>query len=105
MDVNFPINIANAGETLTANIVTDNTKCKMDVMKTKIELIANAFLQSDEGKFQELRAVVCQQIVGGRVRPGMASTIQANLEVPKQLANSTAIGFIVAYFYTLEVSN
>lgn len=105
MDVNFPTNMANAGDMLNVTIVNDNTQCKRDVMKTKMELIATAFLQSDVGIQKELRSVVNQQIVGGKVHAGTASTIAASLDVPKNLANSTAIGTIVAYYYTLEISN
>lgn len=46
----YSTNIANSGDTLTVNIVTDNRDSKVDVLATKLELISNAYMSNDTGK-------------------------------------------------------
>lgn len=44
-------------------------------------------------------------MVGGTVLPQGVSNVQTNIEVPKDLPNSTVIGYGVASYYTIEVES
>ena len=49
--------------------------------------------------------MVCQKVVKGRVSAQCTDIAQATIQIPPEIPCSTAIGYAVANFYTLEVTS
>lgn len=75
----------------------------MGIAGTKLSLVNHIFTQSKNGDVRRKSRVVNEKVVTGRIPPKQISQVQAVIDVPQDIPNSTAIGYSVASYYTLEV--
>ena len=102
LSVDYEKNVIQSGDTLNLNIAVDNSRCETDFKKVNIKLFSHLFAESNSGVARtwttELSAASTQSVPAGK-----QNNMPLSLQIPT-IVNPTAIGTILANYYTVDVN-
>lgn len=101
--VEFDKNIAMPGETVNLKINVDNSRCKKEISSVNMFLQRHLFMESNGGTHRN-RTAPLNTTSTPSIAAGSRDEIQMAMTIPPIL-NPTAIGNIVANYFTIDVQS
>lgn len=102
MDVQLSRNSCRSGDAVPLTVHVDNRQCKKKIENVAVRVVENNFVQSNAGTNRLWKQVLSEQHLP-MVREGGEENYNCDVRIPIVTA-STAIGTIVALYYTIETT-
>ena len=101
LSVQYDKNMAQPGDVVNLQISVDNSACKKGVEAVRVNLVKHLFAESNGGHARNWKTSVTTSQTA-RIPSGGRQQFQMAVQIPP-ISNPTAIGHIVANYYTLDV--